>query len=72
VTEWRHASIAVGDCFLHKSIKPFHNQGISSTGAKDNNNEDPSQEDKEEFTIIAEAVCQRINHINQINQINHD
>jgi hypothetical protein len=53
VSEWRHAAIAVVDRFLHKGIKTFRDQGVSGAGADDN--KDPSQDDEEEITTMAEV-----------------
>jgi hypothetical protein len=42
VSEWRYAAITIGDRFLHKGIKAFRDQGVSSAGTKGDNDRDYS------------------------------
>jgi hypothetical protein len=55
-------AIAVGDCFLHKGIKAFQDQSVSSSGAKGDNNKNFGQEDKEEITTIAEVQVRQTDY----------
>jgi superfamily II DNA helicase RecQ len=55
VSEWRYVAITVADRFLYKGVKAFRDQGVYSTGTKDDNDKDSSQEDEEEITTMAEV-----------------